>query len=72
MPEVFRVLTDEEIANSDPMIRAQCAAKVYGHKRRCRNRSEWLPQSMLLDADGNWFCAYHRGYAPFKEEDSDD
>jgi hypothetical protein len=67
MPEKFRVLTSEEIASSDTMIRAQCAASVYGNKRRCRVLSEWLPQSMLLDADGNWFCAYHRGGPLFRE-----
>jgi hypothetical protein len=69
MTEVFRRMTDEEVANSDTMIVAQCAASVYGGKRRCRNRSRWSPQSMLLDADGNWFCAFHRGYAPFKESE---
>jgi hypothetical protein len=64
---VFRVMTAEEIASSagDTMIRAQCAGRVYGGKRRCRNRSEWLPQSMLLDADGHWFCAFHLGGPAF-------
>ena len=71
MTEVFRRMTEEEVANSDPMIRAQCAASVYGNKRRCRVLSEWLPQSMLLDADGNWFCAYHRGGPLFKEASDD-
>ena len=61
MNAIFCKVTDEEVANADYMIVAQCAGEVYGGKRRCRNRSAWMQQSMLLDANGDWFCAFHGG-----------
>ena len=58
--EAWRIVGPDE-PPGDPMIRAQCAAKVYGGKRRCRNRSAWLPASMLLNEFGEWFCVFHGG-----------
>lgn len=61
MNEAFRIMTDEEILNSDPMVHLRCKAGVYGGKRRCRNLSAWMPKSLLVDENGNYFCNFHIG-----------
>jgi hypothetical protein len=55
----FRRMTDEEIANSDPMVIVRCSKYLKRIGRRCQNHSALMPQSMLLNEDGEWLCHAH-------------
>lgn len=54
MTEHRWVALDPQDPPGDPMVVVQCAANTY-RGRRCRNRSPWLPASMLVD----WRCCFH-------------
>lgn len=49
----------EDTPKGDPMVVLRCDSATQ-KGLRCRNHSGWMPESLLVDENGEWFCHVHR------------